>query len=320
MTASFAMYRMADSQFERGLRRQQESIVNRQAPRNLLLNELDRLRTQYQNEARAGLLRGLLLFNLSVLIGGAYLSYVSAKFTLRPIKEAMEAQSRFTADASHELRTPLSAMKSEIEVTLRSKNLSTAEAKEVLKSNLEEVNNLEQLTSGLLTLARAPEQNIKLTKTDLANVFSSVKRQSIKSAKNKQIKLRIEKPVSIFVVAHEPTLVSLILILVDNAIKYSEPTKIIDVGFVSSKDITQIFVKDQGVGIRLADQQKIFQRFYRADASRTKSKQVGGYGLGLAIAQTIATQHHTKILLDSEYKKGSEFSFVLKNWSKDDKI
>jgi signal transduction histidine kinase len=87
----------------------------------------------------------LFYINIVVLVAGGLGSYFLARRTLRPIKESHEAQSRFTSDASHELRTPLAAMKAELEVNLREPNLSAAETRELLESNLEEVNKLIQL-------------------------------------------------------------------------------------------------------------------------------------------------------------------------------
>jgi signal transduction histidine kinase len=96
----------------------------------------------------------LLVLNLATLLVGGAASYALARRTLKPIQDSLEAQGRFTADASHELRTPLTAMRSEIEVALRQKQLAPGEARELLASNLEEIAKLEALSSGLLRLAR----------------------------------------------------------------------------------------------------------------------------------------------------------------------
>ena len=103
---------------------------------------------------KKSLIKRLLVLNLGMFVLGGCLSIILAKRSLRPMERALEAQSRFTSDAAHELRTPLTAMKTEIEVALRSKKLKLSEAKETLSSSLEEVVKLELLTSALLRLAR----------------------------------------------------------------------------------------------------------------------------------------------------------------------
>ncbi len=311
LSASFAMYKIADRQFESGLRRQQNEFINRQ-PQNRLLRELDDLRRREQGNARANLLFGLVIFNSIVLIGGGYLSYYSARSTLRPIKSAMTAQNRFTADASHELRTPLSAMKSEIEVALRDKKLTLSSAKQILNSNLEEINDLEQLIAGLLVLARAPEQLIELSKTNLFKVADSAKKQVQKSIKSKNLKIINNTDKNIYVLADEITLNRLMVILLDNAVKYSGVSDAVEINAVINKEDIKITVKDSGVGIKPGEQEKIFDRFYRTDLSRSKIGKAKGYGLGLAIAKNIADQYGTKIQVNSIYGEGSEFSFLLK--------
>jgi signal transduction histidine kinase len=319
LSASFAMYKIADRQFESGLRRQQNEFINR-LPQNRLLRELDDLRAREQGNARANLLFGLLIFNSIVLIGGGYFSYYSARSTLKPIQDAMDAQDRFTADASHELRTPLSAMKSEIEVALRDKKLSADEARQVLSSNLEEIDDLDKLTSGLLALARTPEHEIKLGKTELSKIIKSAQKQVEKSFSAKKVKIINHAGSRQYVMAEETTLNRLLVILLDNAVKYSRDGGKVEIKTESQKDKLKISIKDNGVGIKPSDLDNIFERFYRTDLSRTKNHTAKGYGLGLAIAKNIADQYDTKIDVSSIYDKGSEFGFMLRKVNQNGRI
>lgn len=311
LTASLAVYKIADNQFDVRLRRQQAEFLLRQGPINIL-RDLDEIRLREQREARADLVLGLLIFNLAVLAGGTYLSHYAARTTLRPIKDVMDAQNRFTADASHELRTPLSSMKSEIEVALRGNKITASEAKQLLKSNLEEVDNLEMITSALLELARTPSGGLGLVSISLDKVVSDSVKQLAKSAQDSRVKIKVATSSNHNVLAEASTLKRLICILLDNAIKYSAAGGSVRVLADDHKNKIKISIADDGVGIKKQEQQKIFDRFYRADKSRTKTGNKQGYGLGLSIASHIASQLGTHIEVDSKPGKGSVFSFWLK--------
>lgn len=135
----------------------------------------------------------LVILNIGVLVVGAAASYWLARRTMRPIEESLEAQNRFTADASHELRTPLAAMKTEIEVSLRDPTLTKGEMRELLQSNLEEIDRLSDLAQGLLTLAR---QTDKPQVTPLAVkpvVIEAMKRyKPLADAKHIEFKKRVQ--------------------------------------------------------------------------------------------------------------------------------
>src|SRR5690606_24862255 len=110
----------------------------------------------------------------AIWLAGGVGSYYLARRTLRPIEEAHEAQSRFTSDASHELRTPLASMKTELEVALRDPALNKEEMRELLVSNLEEVDKLTKLSQNLLQLSRLEQENIQLERVVLREVISGV--------------------------------------------------------------------------------------------------------------------------------------------------
>lgn len=245
----------------------------------------------------------LVTINIIILGISGVISYLLAKRTLRPIETALDEQRQFTADASHELRTPLAAMKTEIEVALHEPDSS--EHERVLKSNLEEIAKLERLSSSLLQLARnEDERHRPLSQpVDVAHVIDEACKRVGALAEQKAITIeRVGLEGIIKGDGHH--LVELLVLLLDNAIKYSpEKTSVMVKARWSQKQVI-ITIKDHGVGIAEADLPHIFRRFYRADASRSKQK-TNGYGLGLSIAKEIVERHHGTIGVRSKVGEGT---------------
>lgn len=281
------------------------------------LDEYEQYRQDMIALARHHLEQNLVLFNLFVLVLGGIASYVLARRTLTPIEEAMESQSRFTADASHELRTPLTAMRTGIEVALRDPNLTREQAVELLGSNLEEVDKLKNLADGLLQLTRAEGNGVSLSAVAMHDVVDEAGRRVKAAAARKRIKLETSVN-AINVRGEEQTLIQLLVILLDNAIKYSpaKTTVTVRVNRVRSRPPSraisqaQLQVIDQGYGIKAADLPHIFDRFYRIDSSRSK-EQTEGYGLGLSIAKRIVELHHGTIRVKSQPDNGTTFTIRL---------
>jgi len=260
---------------------------------------------------RDNLLAKLALFNAGMLTVGAATSYLLARRSLRPLEEALTSQSRFTSDAAHELRTPLTAMKTEIEVSLRDKKLDTKEARAVFRSNLEEIAKLETLTAALLRLARRSE---KIDKTNwqsykISEILQAAYKRLADKASAREITVKLPKTKA--VVCGDPDqLVELFVTLFGNAIKYSHDKGDVDVRVHETERKIVVDIIDSGVGIADVDLPHIFERFYRADQSRTRSA-AEGYGLGLSLAEAIATVHDGKITVKSTYGKGSTFTVTL---------
>jgi two-component system, OmpR family, sensor histidine kinase CiaH len=259
---------------------------------------------QYQ-AARGRIIGQLIILNVTVLAIGAAASYWLAKRTMRPIEHALEAQNRFTADASHELRTPLAAMKTEIEVSLRDPTLSKDEMRELLQSNLEEINRMSELAQGLLTLARHPEK-LRLSPQRLAPIAETVIKRFTPLAEAKHITITKTLSGDVTVLGEEKSVTALVGILLDNAIKYSLPHTRIEVTVERKDNYGLVTVADHGPGIAEEDLPHIFDRFYRADSSRTKEN-VAGNGLGLSIAQKTVAALKGSITARSEVGKGSTF-------------
>ncbi len=249
------------------------------------------------NESRKAsdqMILSLFYINVVVFIAGGLGAYFLARRTLRPIEEAHESQSRFTSDASHELRTPLAAMKAELEVNLRDPNLEIGEARELLESNLEEVNKLIQLSEMLLHLSRLDHDKLEVNMVDLpALYYTLIKRypQAIK-------RFEVTSPKKASTLANEPAITELMGILIDNSIKYSPEKTPISIRMFTQRGRVGFEIKNQGKKIPDEMLPKLFDRFYRIDTSRTNGS-TKGYGLGLSIAKKIIDIHHGEITVSS---------------------
>ncbi len=261
------------------------------------------------NDAKSRLKLNLVIINAGILIMAGGASFVLARRTLTPIEAALEAQGRFAADASHELRTPLTAMKSEIEVALRGKDLPSGEARQLLESNLEEIAKLEALSIGLLKLAQQDGQTIAKSPVALAEA-SAVAVKRLAGASGKQ-DVQIDNQIGQLTVGGDrDSIVELLAILLDNAIKYSPAKSKITLGATTHGHWALVTVRDEGQGIKALDIPHIFDRFYRADSSRSK-QQIAGYGLGLSIAKKITDLHGGTIEVASRPGQGSVFTVKL---------
>lgn len=248
-------------------------------------------------------LRNLAYFNVIVFIGAGFASYWLARRTLQPIQASNERQKRFVADASHELRTPLTALKMSAEVALMDTDLPKAELRAVLASNLEDAERLTALLNNLLRLSQLETENMRLTFTALtaAHLVERALSQTQERAKAKHIAIHTEVTDSP-IAGEQDSLVQLLVILIDNAIKYSPEHTSITITSAHKDSVTTLSVADHGIGIEPSALVHVFDRFYRADKARTGNE---GYGLGLSIAKHIADLHHGNITLTSAPGKGT---------------
>lgn len=300
---SVAMYQIYQTQLYDDLRTPPNpNDVTRQL---MQIEGYEGFRQQQINATLSDIGQNLLFLNIVMLGAGAAVSYFLARKNLQPVAEAMEAQSRFTADASHELRTPLTAMQTEIEVALRNKGLDSAKAKKLLKSNLEELAKLKALSEGLLKLAQSNGKKLPKQQIAVDKIATEAVNRMIPAAQEKSI--TIDNKVKPSAINAEPqSLTELLVILIDNAIKYSSPkTQILVTSKQHGKQVS-LSVTDSGCGIKASDLPHIFDRFYRSDPSRSKEK-TDGYGLGLSIARKIIEAHDGSIEVKSTLGEGSTF-------------
>lgn len=253
----------------------------------------------------------LLMINGVILIISAVAGYFLAGKTLRPIEKAMEEQKRFVADASHELRTPLTALKTSMEVALRDKKIALIQAKKVIESNLEDVNGLQALSDNLLRLTnyQTNGQSLVFENIDIAHVVKRACQKILPLAKKKNIdiKIKVKKQT---ILANKESLEQMILIFLDNAVKYTLKKGKVAVSIRVDKKRLTIEVKDTGIGIAKKDIPHIFDRFYRVEESRSKSK-VAGFGLGLSLAKKIIEIHKGSVKVSSIVGKGTTFTIKL---------
>lgn len=273
---------------------------------------IERIRDDGLDDFRSSLFWRLVYLNIIMLAAGTIVSMYLAERSLEPLEEAMAAQGRFTSDAAHELRTPLTAMKTEIEVALRSGKLADKESREILESNLEEIVKLESLTAALLRLARNAHttDNSGWQEVAVTEILRDAAERVSLPLKENDMTIDLPEPAITAVHGDRDQLVELFVILLDNAIKYG--TKKTAITVTAGKDDGQVIVRvsDKGVGILESDLSHIFERFYRADQSRTKTKSTG-YGLGLSVAEAIVEAHNGTLKADSQTGKGTTFTVAL---------
>lgn len=257
--------------------------------------QLDAPRDTQTAEASLKLIWSLVWINLIVFVLGGLGSHWFARRTLAPIEKAHESQSRFTSDASHELRTPLAAMKTELEVSLRDSSLTKKEARELLESNLEEVNGLIALTEMLLKLSRLDSTSLDKEPVDLSDTVRLYVENMKQQKERVELTMRKKAPVY----GNEAALHELVSILVDNALKYSPPGTPLSLRVFMQRGSIGLEVKNASKTIPKEHIERLFDRFYRVDQSRTHAT-THSYGLGLSIAKKIVDLHGGTITVESK--------------------
>jgi heavy metal sensor kinase len=225
------------------------------------------------------------------------------------IERGVVEQRRFVADASHELRTPLAVMRAELEVALRGDD-PAADASEVLGSAAEEVTRMSKIVDDLLTLAHRDENSLELllAPVDLGGIAAEVAGQLRPLAEAGGVRLEVEAP-SVPVVADQARVTQVVTNLVDNAVKYTGAGGSVRVRVWEQGGGGALAVGDTGPGIGPEDLPKVFDRFFRLDAARTRAR--GGSGLGLAICKELVEAHGGRIWADSVPGAGSTFTLTL---------
>lgn len=306
---SFIIFEISTSEISSRLERLQIRVEGSSQtltlPGPVTLNDI---RVNQTKEAKASIFVGLVYMNLAVITLGGFGSFLLARRTLKPIEEAHEAQSRFASDASHELRTPLAIMKSEIQVAMRDKSLESKDYKELLESNLEEVDKLTDLSQSLLQLSRLDYG--ELERSDRVDIVKTIKK-SAKSLKLSSDRLKYSLPdATVTIDGNESMLGDLFRILLDNAVKYSPAGSPINLSMSSNGRTCKVSVANKGEGINSRDLSKIFDRFYRTETSRS-SAGAAGYGLGLSLAKEIVNLHDGSISATSTPGKTTTLTVTL---------
>ncbi|MBB2482767.1 HAMP domain-containing histidine kinase [Bacillus sp. APMAM] len=259
------------------------------------------------------ILRRLLLM---MLIGGAIgiiLAIAAGLFlaerALRPIKNAWDKQQQFVSDASHELRTPLTVIQTRGDLLLQTPEATIQDKLPDISIILKECRRLAKLVANLLTLARSDSNDLEIERKDfyLDELLRDIVEHfsEVASFQGKTITLTSAPPITFF--GDRDRIHQLIVILLDNAMKYTGDNGIIELSCFETKSHIGLTVKDNGIGMKEENLAHIFDRFYQVDKSRTKSESLG---LGLSIAQWIIDKHAGKIRVESKLGKGTKFEIL----------
>lgn len=296
---SVVVYRLSTEELGEALTHQYSSFVGND-------HDGDNVPPPYSDIQRHGqhLLNELIWFNIVVVSGSSVVGYFLARRTLKPIENAHQAQTRFTAEASHELRTPLAAMRADTEVALMEKGLP-AKTQRTLQGNLRDIERLELLAGHLLDIARY-QNKIKAEPVplDLDEIVQNVVNQLSRAAQEKHISIEPDiRPVQVR--GEQYGLQQLVTIVLDNAIKYSHEHGTIVVSLHSDETKAELTIKDNGIGIPSDDLPHIFERFYRSMNTKSDKEAANGYGLGLPLAQAIVIAHSGEIQISSREDNGT---------------
>ena len=285
-----------------------------QQPPELVERQFSRRLEQRNRETRGSVIMSLIVLNGVMLLVGYWLSVLLARRTLEPIERSIEQQAQFVSDASHELRTPLAALLLVNEVALRKSTLTEKKARQVLSQNVAEIKKLTELSNSLLDLAKSEQTMTEPELVNPAALIEEVVMRFTPAAQAKRVRFVCDNQSPTRDVPLQANAVRQILaIFMDNAIKYVPPKngEVNVIAWVNrKKHALEFAVRDNGPGIAPGDQKHIFERFYRADAARTRTD-VSGHGLGLAIAKSLADRCGYTIRVKSQPPSGAEFTLVV---------
>ena len=228
------------------------------------------------------------------------------------LQNSFKQQQQFVSDASHELRTPVTVILGYSDMLVHWGKEDEELLDEGITSIQHEATNMHKLIEDLLFLARADQNKQMLIKapTELSTIIDFVA-EKVKLKENQSIDILINDVGEIF--ADKEAIERMLMIFVDNGIKYSGDEGKVRIYSRRDGKFMQVSIEDDGVGIAEEHQERIFERFYRIDSSRTKMSDEGitSAGLGLSIAKWIADQHEIKIDLESEIDKGTKITLTI---------
>jgi len=255
-------------------------------------------------------LRDVMLWGgLAGLVASSLGGFWLAGRTLDPIRRSFDSQRRFISDASHELRTPIAVVRANAELLARHREASVDENMDQVEAITSESEHMTGLVDDLLTLARADEGRLAIAEeaVDLADIAADVARDLAVVAAAREIDLVVNAAPAL-VEGDRARLRQVAMALVDNALKYTPAGGTVTVRSRRVGRRAELMVTDTGPGISKEDQGRIFDRFYRTAAARSRDEEsVGGTGLGLAIAKTLIAMHGGQLGVDSTPGKGATF-------------
>ena len=306
---SFVTYHFAAHELSEGLHSQYRTIIknDHDADNN---DDTDTVSIPELRLHERNIRNDLIYLNSVVFVASLAVGYGLARRTLRPIEESHQNQIRFIAEASHELKTPLTAMKADTESILMQKSVKARELRQTLESNLRDIGRLEALTRHLLDMGRfrsgAKSQSEEI---DMKRLVTEVteRMETTYTAKG----ITVQHTINIEAIWADPIVIEqLLVILVDNAFKYSNSGGAIHVNAKSENGNVMLEVIDSGIGIDETDLSHIFEHFYRSSRNAS-SKEASGYGLGLPLAHDIVTMYKGHISVKSSLHQGTSVTVHL---------
>lgn len=307
-----------------GRKNEREQMTRIMMTTKTVVNDDGSVQTVYVGKDVTAMYNGLqkstyamVVLGIVALLLATVLGHILSGRAMVPLREAYEKQRQFAADASHELRTPLAVVMASADLLENDPSITSPFLKQVIADVRDEVKKMTRLVSDLLLVARSDNKvlKLKLQKFDAAELLSQTARLMQPLADKKHIALDIRNCDAHVIQADEQKIKQLMLILVDNAVKYTPDGGEVHVGFEKApQGHVRFFVQDTGIGIAKEDQRRIFDRFYRVDKAR--SREMGGNGLGLSIAQEIVNLHQGSIEVTSTLGKGTRFTVELRTKAK----
>ena len=259
-------------------------------------------------------LRKSILINSGLFVGSMiiilFISLGLSWLAVKPVKKAWEQQKQFVADASHELKTPLTVILANNNIMMSHKNSTVEQEQKWLESTEDEAQHMKQLIDQMLFLAKsdAGENRLQLSEVNFSEIVEGSALNFEPVAFEKEVLIDTEIAQDIMLEGNQTQLNQLAHILIDNAVKYSDEGSIIKIILSKKNDIVEFSVNNHGNEISKEDIEHIFDRFYRAEKSRTTK----GYGLGLSIAQNIVQNMNGKLSVQSNQTDGTTFTAVFK--------
>ena len=272
---------------------------NPQAAAPLIVGELQNIKTRNLGGIVAIITLTTILF-----------SYIIARITLAPTRNALASQKQFIGNIAHELRTPLSILKTNTEVALLDTHVD-AGLKTTLESNVEELDRISEIINNLVSLsALVRPERVEFSAVDLSAVVTDTVQKFSQLAKIGEHQITVRKGLDVTVWGNATALTQIVGNLLKNAISYTPRNGHIRISVEPvANNYVELIVQDSGTGIPRKDLYRIFEPFYRGDPSRTRS--ACGSGLGLAIVSELVKMHHGKITVRSAVGRGTSVSISL---------
>jgi len=270
------------------------------------------LNKNYEDNTLRQLVVNFALVGSGALAAFFVISVILARLAVAPVEQSLRQQQQLVADASHELKTPITVISANADILLANKNSTIAEQAKWIEYIKTESARMTALINNMLFLAKTDETKKAETQT-LMNLSDTANGcilpfESICYEKHKTLESMIMP--NVYIKGSENSIKQLIVILVDNAFKYSDENGKIKVSVTEEQDKAVLTVWNTGAPIPSDQLPHIFERFYRVDKSRSRKE--GGYGLGLSIAKSIIESHNAKITVHSTAESGTTFRCVFK--------